>query len=165
MLNWQMRPRLLKVFRKNWPKAARPSPDWKRAPAGRFAATANSEDCSRRCQQWPDPDLSPDANQLFEEFQRLESKTREDLDRFRKILLPQMFRFLPVSLVVLLLLVAVAAVPVLQHFGRNVVSWPETGPAAFGLLVILVFYFQGRRVAAPAATVIAGQLGKGAAVA
>ena len=114
----------------------------------------------KRCQQQPDSDFSQDANQLFEEFQRLESKAREDLDRFRKILLPQVFRFLPVSLVVLLLLVAVAAVPVLQHFGRNVVSWSETGPAAFGLLVILVFYFQGRRVAVPAATVIAGQLGR-----
>ena len=114
----------------------------------------------KRCQQQPDSDLSQDENQLFEEFQRLESKAREGLDRFRKILLPQVFRFLPVSLVVLLLLVAVAAVPALQHFGRNVVSWSETGPVALGLLVILVFYFQGRRVALPAATVIAGQLGR-----
>jgi hypothetical protein len=107
-----------------------------------------------------DAELSQDENRLFEEFQRLESQAREDLDRFRKILLPQVFRFLPVSLVVLLLLGAVAAVPVLQHFGRNLVSWSETGPAALGLLVILVFYFQGRRVAVPMATTVAGQLGR-----
>ncbi len=111
-------------------------------------------------EQWPVPDLSQDEDRLFEEFQRLESRTREDLDRFRKILLPQVFRFLPVPLVVLLLLGAIAAVPVLQHFGRNTVSWPETGPAVLVLLVILAFYFQGRRAAVPAATAIAGQLGR-----
>ncbi len=106
----------------------------------------------------PEPDLSRDENWWFEELQHLESKASEDLDRFQKILLPRIFRFLPVSLVVLLLLGAVAAVPVLQHFGRNTVSWPETGPAAFVLLAVLVFYLQGRRAALPAATAIAGQL-------
>ncbi len=114
----------------------------------------------KRGRQQPDSDLSQDANRLFEEFQRSESEARDDLDRFRKILLPRVFRFLPVSLVVLLLLGAVAAVPVFGHFGRNVVSWSETGPAAFGLLAILVFYFQGRRVAVPAAAAIAGQLAR-----
>ena len=80
---------------------------------------------------------------------------------FEKIPLPRIFRFLPVSLVVLLLLGAVAAVPVLQHFGRNTVSWSETGPVALvlagdpGLLSS-----QGRRAAMPAASAIAGQLGK-----
>jgi len=52
---------------------------------------------------------------------------------------------------VLLLLGAMMAVPVLQHFGRNTVSWQETGPAALGLLVILVFYFRSRPTAVPAA--------------
>jgi len=113
-----------------------------------------------RHKRWPEPDLSLDENRLFEEFQHLESKTREDLSQFQKILLPQIFRFLPVSLVVLLLLCAVAAVPVLQHFDRNAVSWRETGPAALGLLVILIFYLQGRRAASPAATTLAGQFVK-----
>ncbi|HXR47988.1 MAG TPA: hypothetical protein VN784_11175, partial [Candidatus Limnocylindrales bacterium] len=114
----------------------------------------------RRYRQSWEPDPSQDENQLFEEFQRLESKSRDDLAQFRKKLLPRIFRFLPVSLVVLLLLGAIAAVPVLQHFGRNMVSWSQTGPVVFVLLVILVCYFHGRRVAAPAAAVIAEQLGK-----
>jgi len=110
--------------------------------------------------QWPEPDLSMDENRLFEELQRLESKIREDLNQFQQIPLPRIFKFLPVSLVVLLLLGAVAAVPALQHFGRNTVSWLETGPVAFVLVVIVFLYLKGRRVATPAATAIAGQLGK-----
>lgn len=114
----------------------------------------------RRYRQLSEPDPAQDENQLFEEFQRLESKSRDNLAQFRKRLLPGIFRFLPVSLVALLWLGAIAAVPVLQHFGRNTVSWSQTGPVAVVLLVILVLYFQGRRVAAPAAAVIAEQLGK-----
>ncbi|HUA39282.1 MAG TPA: FtsK/SpoIIIE domain-containing protein [Candidatus Sulfopaludibacter sp.] len=108
----------------------------------------------------PESDLVQDENQLFAEFQRLQSQSREDLAQFRKKLLPCIFRLFPVSLVILLLLGVVAAVPVLQNFGRNTVSWSFTGPVALGLLVMLVLYFQGRRAAAPAAAVIAGQLGK-----
>jgi len=108
----------------------------------------------------PEPDLSLDETRLFEELQRLESKIRGDLEQFQKILLPRIFKFLPVSLVVLLLLGAVAAVPVLQHFGRNPVTWMETGPAALVLAVVLVVYLQGRGAVVPAATAIAGQLGK-----
>ncbi|MGB7769102.1 MAG: FtsK/SpoIIIE domain-containing protein [Verrucomicrobiia bacterium] len=111
-----------------------------------------------RRQPSPEPDLSPDENRLFEELQGLDSKTREALDRFQQILLPRIFRFLPVSLVVLLLLGTVAAVPVLQHFDRSTVSWLETGPATAVLLAVLVFYLQGRRAAVPAAITIAGQL-------
>ena len=111
-----------------------------------------------------EPDLSPDENILFKQLQQLEVKIVEDLGRFRKIRLPQIFRFLPVSLAVLLLLCAATAVPVvqrvpsLQHFGLATISWQETGPVAFGLLVILILYFLGRRAAVPAATTIAGQI-------
>ena len=119
-----------------------------------------------RRNQGPGPDPSWDHNRSFEELQRLEGKVREDLAQFRRILLPQIFRFLPVSLVVLLFLCAVAIVPaaqnlpILQHSGWNKVSWQQTGPIAFGLLVILVLYFLGRRSASPAASHIAGQVVK-----
>ena len=107
-----------------------------------------------------EPGFSQDENQLLEEFQRLASKTRQDLKGFRKILPLRVFRVLPVSLVALLWLGAAAAVPVLQHFGQNTVSWSETGTAVLLLSVILFFYFLGRRTASPAASVIAGQLNK-----
>jgi len=102
----------------------------------------------RRYRQQPEPGLSQDENRLFEEFQRLESGGRDELARFQKKLLPWVFRFLPISLVVLFLLGAVAAVPVLHRFGWNTLNWSQTGPVAFGLLVILVLYWQGRRAAA-----------------
>jgi S-DNA-T family DNA segregation ATPase FtsK/SpoIIIE len=114
----------------------------------------------RRHKRQPEPDLSLDQNQLLDEFQRLVSRTREDLARFRKNLLPWIFRFLPISLVTLLLMGAIAAVPVFQYYGRNTVSWPETGPAVLVLVGILILYFLGHRAVGPAAAVIAGQLGK-----
>jgi DNA segregation ATPase FtsK/SpoIIIE, S-DNA-T family len=113
-----------------------------------------------RSKQWPEPDPSWDQNRLYAEFQALEAKAREDLKQFRKVLLARIFRFLPVSIVLLLFLCAVAAVPVLQHFGRSAVSWSQTGPAAFVLLVILVIYFQSRRTAVPAAETVAEQVAK-----
>ena len=115
---------------------------------------------SLRRQARSDSALSPDQNLLFKDFQRLEAGLRGDLKQFRKRLLPLIFRYLPVSLVVLLFLCAVAAVPVSQHFGRDFVSWPETAPAAAVLLLILVFYFLGYRVAAPAAADLARQFAK-----
>ena len=108
----------------------------------------------------PELEFSLDEPRLFEELQSLESNIRGDLDQFQKILLPRIFKFLPVSLVVLLLLDAVAAVPVLQHFGRHPVTWLETGPVALLLAVVLIFYLQGRGAVVPAAAAIAGQLGK-----
>jgi hypothetical protein len=35
--------------------------------------------------EWPQPDLSPDENQLFEELTRLEKKIGDDLSRFREL--------------------------------------------------------------------------------
>ncbi len=121
---------------------------------------------SLRRRKWPAPDLSADQNGLFEQLQQLEAKTRQDLERFRNKLLPQVFRFMPVSLIVLLFLCAVAAVPVLQHVPtfqhliRDNISWQLTGPFAIGSFLILVLYFLGYRSASPAATTIAGQLVK-----
>jgi DNA segregation ATPase FtsK/SpoIIIE, S-DNA-T family len=112
--------------------------------------------------RWPELDLSADENGLCEQIQRLEAAIREDLNGFGKILIPRIFRFLPVSLVVLLLSGAVTVVPVLQHFGWNTVSWRETGPATLVLLAILILYLRGRRAAIPAATALAGQLVKAA---
>ena len=114
----------------------------------------------RRNRQPSEPDLWDDENRVLEEFQSLATRTREDLARFRKNFLPWIFRFFPISLVMLLFLGALAAVPVSQRFGRDAVSWAETGPAALALLVILILYFASRRAVGPAATIIAGQLGK-----
>ncbi len=48
--------------------------------------------------KWPEPDLSPDEDQLFAQQQKLQEKIRADLEQFRKFPLPQIFRFIPVWL-------------------------------------------------------------------
>ena len=110
--------------------------------------------------RWPEPDLSPNVNQLFEELQRLESKTGMDLDKFQKLLAPQIFRFVPVWLVSALLLGVSAAVPVLRRFGNHSISPAVAVTSAVALLCVWIFYWFGNRAATPSAMEIAGNLAK-----
>jgi len=107
-----------------------------------------------------EPDLSGDENRLFDQFQRLQKKVEGDLDGFKNLLLPKLFRFLPAWLIVLLLLAIVAAVPVLQRLAVKTVSWPLAGSAAMVPIVLLVIYFYGGRSGAPRAKAIANDLAK-----
>jgi len=111
--------------------------------------------------EWPDPDLSPDENILFARFEDLEKRLGDDLTRFKKNLLPVIFRFLPLWLWGLLLLGFAAAVAALRHFGvkgADAVPQPAVigAVAAFG--VILIVHFLGGRRLMPAAVAIAGNL-------
>ena len=54
--------------------------------------------------QWPELELPPDENKLFDEFRRLEAGTRDELNRFKTILLPRVFKYLPMWLLSILLL-------------------------------------------------------------
>jgi hypothetical protein len=109
---------------------------------------------------WPEPDLAPDDNHLFEELQRLQAKTREDLDRFRNFLLPWLFKFVPMWLVTLLLLGYAVAGAVLQHFGVKTISWPQAGASASAFLVAVILFLYGKRGTSPSATAIAGNLAR-----
>ena len=64
--------------------------------------------------KWPEPDLAPDENHLFEQQRQLQEKIRGGLGRFKKMPLPLIFRFIPFWLVTLLFL-AGAAVLVMDH--------------------------------------------------
>ncbi len=109
---------------------------------------------------WPEPDLSSDENKLFEEFLRLQKKSGDDIGQFNKMLLPKIFRFLPVWLVTLLLLASVAVL-VMAHFAVNmIVPAPGAGGVAAVMLVLLAIYFWGTGGAAPLAKTIAGDLAK-----
>jgi S-DNA-T family DNA segregation ATPase FtsK/SpoIIIE len=110
--------------------------------------------------QWPEPDFSRNENQLFEELERLESKTRADLDRFQKLLAPRIFKYLPVWLVSLLLLGIAAAVPVLQRFGIHSIPSPAAVASLVALLCVWIFHWFGMRAVTPLATEIASSLGK-----
>ena len=105
--------------------------------------------------QWPEPDLSPDENSLFGEFQKLQAKISGDLKRFKKNPLP-----LPLWFIVLLLAgtVAVGFIPPL--FGRMVISHFAAGLGAAILLAWAVICFLGGRAAAPLAKTIAGDIAR-----
>jgi DNA segregation ATPase FtsK/SpoIIIE-like protein len=109
---------------------------------------------------WPEPDLAPDENRLFEELRRLETGTRDDLKRFKKILLPGVFRFLPLWLWLVLLLAAFAGQPaVFNHFGWQAIPHLATGAAlAVFFVMLLVLHQFGKHRAGPAAAEITGNL-------
>jgi S-DNA-T family DNA segregation ATPase FtsK/SpoIIIE len=109
---------------------------------------------------WPDPDLSPDANHLLEELQRLHDSLRQDLDRFRSFVWPRVFAYLPVWLLTLVLLGFAAAVPALRHFGVDVLSWRDGGIALLTLAAVAAGYFFGKHRAGPVARAIAAGLAR-----
>jgi hypothetical protein len=110
--------------------------------------------------KWPEPDLSPDENKLFEEFQRLLKKSGDDVAQFKKFPLPQIFKFLPIWLLTILLVAAGAAGFVLPHFNVKAISAPESGIALGALVIVWLVYIFGNRAAAPLAKTIAGDLAK-----
>jgi DNA segregation ATPase FtsK/SpoIIIE, S-DNA-T family len=114
-------------------------------------------------QQWPEPDLAPDENKLFAQFEDLEKRIGDDLKRFKKFLVPQIFRFLPIWLLGLLLLGFAITVPALRHFGVSAVGTiPQSAVigAVVAFVVILVVYLLGGQRAKPLAKTIAGDLAK-----
>ncbi len=110
--------------------------------------------------KWPEPDLTPDENALFKEFQKLQSKIAGDLIRFGKFPLPLIFRFLPVWLLSALLLAVAAAHPALAHFGRNDITQLEASLALGAFVLVVIIYFAGGQLAASLAKSIAGDLAK-----
>jgi hypothetical protein len=112
--------------------------------------------------QGPEPNLPPDENQLFDEFNRLEFQTRDELNRFKKIPLPRFFKYLPMWLLtILLLLIFGVSVPLLHHLGLNAISYWVTGAVlVFLWAVALMIHQHGKHQAGPAASAIAGNLAK-----
>ena len=111
-------------------------------------------------QKWPEPDLSPDEDKLFTQFQDLLEKTANNLEQFKKYPLPLIFKFAPVWLVTILLLAVGVAFFVLPRLGVNVISKPEAGIALVALAVVWALYFWGIRGATPLAKTIAADLAK-----
>ncbi|HKS37116.1 MAG TPA: FtsK/SpoIIIE domain-containing protein, partial [Verrucomicrobiae bacterium] len=90
------------------------------------------------------------------------AKSNSDLGRFRTYLLPLLFGFLPLWLLVpLILLIHISLVPVLNHFGIRSLSYRDAAVSMVAFLgAIAVLYFVGRRLAGPAAAAIAAALGQ-----
>jgi hypothetical protein len=112
--------------------------------------------------QWPEPNLPPDVDQLFDEFHRLEFQTRDELNQFKKIPLPRIFKYLPMWLLTILLLLGFAAsVPLLHYLGLNAIShWVMGTALVFLWVVVWMIHQHGKRQAGPVASAIAGNLAK-----
>jgi hypothetical protein len=148
--------------------------DFKTKLAGKYAAFEPLESAARSAfrgygafrrllsphQPSPEAALPIDENQSFEELQRLEIKTREELERFETIPLPRLFKILPLWLLTILLLLAFGiAVPLLHQLGHGSSSYLKTGLALAALwVVLLVIHHLGKRQGAPAAKTIASNL-------
>ena len=112
---------------------------------------------------WPDAALPADENQLFEELQQLETKTRDELERFEKIPLPRLFKFLPLWLLTILLLGWLLAWRILLHPStgiRFLLMGNRAWPWRSLWVVLFVIHQLGKRPAAPAANTIAGNLAR-----
>jgi hypothetical protein len=99
--------------------------------------------------------VAGDSHEALAEVQRLSAKIEADVRRFKKSPLPQIFRFVPVWLAVLVLLGIAVAHPVLARFGNHSVTALHAIISVAALAVILVIYLLGRRAAAPLAKIIA----------
>ena len=106
--------------------------------------------------QWPEVALPPDEHKLLDEFRRLEAGTRDELNRFKTILLPRVFAFVPMWLLTILLLLAFGVSVPLLHL-----PYPAAG-AALAILwaVFFAIHQVGKFQAGPAAGTIAGHLAK-----
>jgi DNA segregation ATPase FtsK/SpoIIIE-like protein len=110
--------------------------------------------------QWPEPDQAPDEYKLLDELHRLPAPTRRELDGFKKFPLPRFFRFFPIwlLLILLVLLFAISTV-VLRHGGLNSISQREIGDVLAGVFVlVLAIYLYGGYRAGPTARSIARNL-------
>ena len=110
--------------------------------------------------QWPEPDQTPDENQLLDELHRLPAAIRRDLDRFRQFPLPRFFRFFPMWLFFTLLVVLFATAFVLfKQASLNPVPMGETGAVLGGIfVVVLAIYRFGAHRPGPIAKTIARNL-------
>ncbi|MGD0744706.1 MAG: hypothetical protein ABSA45_06085, partial [Verrucomicrobiota bacterium] len=110
--------------------------------------------------RWPEPDQTPDEYQLLEELHRLPAAIRRELDGFKQLPLPRFFRFFPMWLFLIVLLLLFAFSPVLlRQAGLDSISLRETGAALAGLFVIaLAIYLYGGHRVGPTAKTLARNL-------
>ena len=135
------------------------SPDCKAEPAAPSGAYVGFGGKLARAQARAEIGQSGDEHQLLDELRELLKASGVELERFRGLVLANIFKFLPIWL----LLPLCAAPAALQHF--NVITMAQQmaiGISAGVVLVLLIIYIIGRQQAAPMANKIAVGLGKSA---
>ncbi len=105
------------------------------------------------------PDLSADESQLIEQFGVRLKQAEDNLSRCRRLVLPIVFRVLPVWVWLLLVLATpFAFVPELRQFNFQAVPANVWGIVAASLAGVVILYFLSGRLASPAAWAAAGAL-------
>ena len=110
--------------------------------------------------EWPQPDLSPDENQLLDELNRLEKKVGDDISRFRGLFPAAIFRILPIWLWGILLLGFAIVVPFLPQVGIKGVPVMYAGISVGAFVLVFIAYIVGGSQGRPLAKEIAGNLAK-----
>lgn len=107
----------------------------------------------------PNTDFSPDEHQLLEKLQHLHGQTTEDLNRYRKLLLPKVFGGLPLWLWAAFLAVVAGALPtILTMLKKPPITYAQSGiGAAVIFVLVLAAYFMGRSKATSLATTVANE--------
>ena len=89
-------------------------------------------------------DLKLDDYALLNELRESMDKTNRDLGRFRKMILPLIFRFTWLWIVILVCIVP--SVPVLQYFKIDTFTYPKAIASTVGMLVFgVALHFLGKR--------------------
>jgi len=99
--------------------------------------------------------LPAGRNETLDEFHRTCAKITADLNRFKKLPLPVLFRFAPIWLWAVVLIGVVAASLALPHLGIHAVTPLQGLIAGAALVGIIALYLIGLRSASPLATAIA----------
>jgi hypothetical protein len=99
-----------------------------------------------------------DGNPALDRAADLAEKIGADLGRFKKILVAQIFRFIPVWLAGFVLLAIAAAGFALQHFGHHFLNPFHGAGALAGLAIVLAAHFWSVRSALPLAKIIAADV-------
>ncbi len=109
---------------------------------------------------WPEPDLKPGEDQIFDELGQLLKSIEEELHRFQKQPLPRLFKYLKLWLLILLLALGGAtAAPLLRQMGVDSITDQQSRVFfASALLLVVILYFIGKFGNGAAARAIAGKL-------
>lgn len=90
---------------------------------------------------------------FFARLQQLQLQIENELNQFQKVLLPRLFRFVPVWPLAIVLLAVAAADPVLRHFHSNGIPDGVAVAALAAFVVVAASAFLAARAAMPAAVV------------
>jgi hypothetical protein len=110
-----------------------------------------------RSQELPESDLGKNEYDLIAELDALLIKTREEVGRFGKMLLPKLFKH-RVALSILTLCL-IPLVPILQQFGNHEFTYRHAGIAVGAIFVFgFILHFVAQKQAGPLATTIANAI-------